>query len=363
MEPRIATFVSAHGFGHAARTCGVIEATRRLRPKARFEVFTTVPQWFFEQSLSRPVHHHHTPTDLGLVQRSSLVEDLEETLRQLEDWIPFRDQRLAELGTAVTELGCDRVLCDISPLGLAVARRCGLPAMLVENFTWDWIYRGYAHAEPTFNGIADYLEGIFASADLRVQAEPFCRRVDTAEVSPPISRMPRLDRDEVRRRLQVPTEARLVMLTMGGVEWDYAGIDTQLRRLESLRPETWLVVPGSTPKPRRVGRAVLLPHRSDFYHPDLIQAADAVIGKLGYSTIAEVHRAGVPFGYVPRPAFPESPPLEAWVQDHLPYRRIGADAFAEWGWLDDIEPLLAQSKRSPESPDGGELVAQRLLEI
>ncbi len=355
--------MSAHGFGHAARTCGVIEATRRLSPEARFEVFTTVPDWFFEQSLSDPVGYHHTPTDLGLVQRSSLVEDLAETVRQLRCWIPFREHRIAGLASAVTDLGCDRVLCDISPLGLAVAQRCGLPAMLVENFTWDWIYRGYTEAEPAFADIANYLEEVFATADVRIQAEPFCQRADPAIICPPISRMPRQTCTEVRRRLRIPLEARLVMLTMGGVEWDYAGIDAQLKRLEDFEQETWLVVPGSTDQPRRVGRTVLLPHRSEFYHPDLILAADAVLGKLGYSTIAEVHRAGVPFGYVPRPTFPESPPLETWVQHHLPHRRIAAEAFVTWGWLDEIEPLLSQPRKPPTSPDGSERVARILVDL
>ncbi|MEM7582358.1 MAG: hypothetical protein AAF560_03180 [Acidobacteriota bacterium] len=363
MSPKIATFVSAHGFGHAARTCGVIEATRRARPGTQFELFTTVPEWFFEQSLSEPTGYHQTSTDLGLVQQSSLVEDLRETLRQLEAWIPFRDQQLNELASAVDGLGCDRVLCDISPLGLAVAQRCGLPALLVENFTWDWIYRGYTDTEPAFSGIADYLSEVFDFADVRIQAEPFCRRADGALSCAPISRLPRRDRITVRRQLRIPLEARIVMLTMGGVEWDYEGIDAQLERLEDFDPETWLIVPGSTPKPRRVGQAVLLPHRSDFFHPDLIQASDAVIGKLGYSTIAEVTHAGVPFGYVPRPSFPESPPLEAWVREHLPHRRISADAFVAWGWLDEIEPLLSQPRSTALRDEGGGTVAQHLLSL
>ena len=73
------------------------------------------------------------------------------------------------------------------------------------------------------------------------------------------------------------------------------------------------MIPGS-PHRAHDGHIIRLPAQSAFYHPDLIHAADVVVGKLGYSTLAEVWAAGVPFGYVVRPQFPESGPLEAWAQ-------------------------------------------------
>jgi hypothetical protein len=36
---------------------------------------------------------------------------------------------------------------------------------------------------------------------------------------------------------------------------------------------------------------VLLPHHSGFYHPDLVNASDAVIGKVGYSTAGRTDRS------------------------------------------------------------------------
>ena len=73
----IACFVSPHGFGHAARACAVIEALSRSRPAFRFHIFTTVPRWFFAESLSGCFEYHLCCTDIGLVQVSPLEEDLE----------------------------------------------------------------------------------------------------------------------------------------------------------------------------------------------------------------------------------------------------------------------------------------------
>ena len=46
---------------------------------------------------------------------------------------------------------------------------------------------------------------------------------------------------------------------------------------------------------RQEGNLHFLPFESDFFHPDLVHAADLVVGKAGYSMIAEVWAAGVPF--------------------------------------------------------------------
>ncbi len=48
---------------------------------------------------------------------------------------------------------------------------------------------------------------------------------------------------------------------------------------------------------------IFLPQNSAFYHPDLVNASDAVIGKVGYSTLAEVFHAGVPYGFITRSEF------------------------------------------------------------
>ncbi len=358
MTPRIVYFISSHGFGHAARACAVIEACRQEMPGSRFAVFTAVPQWFFEDSLGQPVEYHHATVDLGLVQANALEEDLPATVPVLERSIPFSPALIEELAARVRSCSgpADLVVCDIAPLGIPVARRCGVPSLLIENFTWDWIYRGYAAECPELEPIAEYLEGIFTDADHRIQAEPFCSPAAGAERVAPVSRRPRSRRDGTRRRLGVPADAPLVMVTMGGIEWNYDGVEPQ--GADALGNEPWLVIPGAGAEPRRRGRCVLLPHRSEFFHPDLVTAADAVIGKLGYSTVAEVYRAGIPFGYVARSRFPESPKLEAWVQEHLPHRRIEPEQFTAGRWGEEIARLLELPRRRPPGADGAREIAR-----
>ena len=51
-HPRIAVFISPHGYGHASRAAAVMAALADLDAAVEFEIFTTVPPWFFRDSLS-----------------------------------------------------------------------------------------------------------------------------------------------------------------------------------------------------------------------------------------------------------------------------------------------------------------------
>lgn len=358
--PRLAYVVSSHGFGHAARAAAVIDALWRLRPEVEVVIFGRTPPWFFDDSLGRAVGYHAIDTDIGLVQSNALEEDLSATVDALGDWLPIPASRLD--GFAEHLRPYDLVVCDISPLGLAAAEHAGVPSLLVENFTWDWIYRGYTDVEPRLVPFAEALQRLFSSATRHVQATPCCDTAVGAQAVEPIARRPRLDRSTVRQRLDIPDEDPMVLVTMGGIEWDYSDLEG---RLEALEAHHWLVIPGSGPEPKRHGRCVRLPHRSEFYHPDLIHAADAVVGKLGYSTVAEVCSAGLPFAYVPRPHFPESPPVEAWVRDHLPSLCIPAHRFVDGGWLDDLPALLAlpKSQAGSVAASGADQVATVITEM
>jgi hypothetical protein len=344
----VACFVTPHGFGHAARACALLEALAERMPLAA-EVFTTVPEWFFHDSLSVPFRHHALRTDVGLVQRDALDEDLAGTVRELDAFVPRATAEAPRLAARLRELGCMAVLADVAPLGIAAAGAAGIPSVLVENFTWDWIYEAYDGLAPGLRPHAAALGRWFAGAGLHVQTAPVCRPAPGAIRVEPVARRPRRRRDEVRRELGIEPGQRAVLVTMGGVGWDYAGLVAGTG--PRLPDGVVLVVPGGAPAPRRLPWARLLPFHSTFYHPDLVAAADAVVGKLGYSTLAECWGSGVPFGYVPRPTFAESPVLARALEE------VGAGVAVDatlltapsWAWL---ETVLALPRRQAGRPLG-----------
>jgi hypothetical protein len=354
---RVAYFISPHGFGHAARSCAVMEGLSRRRTATRFDLFTEVPRWFFSESLPQCFTYHRLASDIGLVQNSALIEDLEATVKCLDD-APFYDPGVIEtLGERLRRLRCSLVISDISPLGLEVAARIGVSSVLVENFTWDWIYANYPDAPPSLVHHGRDMAAAFGQADLRIQATPVCGPVANGVTVPPVSRVPRTPRGEIRSRLGVPAADPMVLLSMGGVGWDYGRMD----ELGS-QDRAWIVVPGGGSTTRRKGRLLVLPFHGDFYHPDLVAASDLVVGKLGYSTVAEAFHTGSAFAYVARPNFPESPVLADWVDRHMTAMEIDAAAFRSGDWLSQIEPLLDAPRRRPEKVNGADVAATAILE-
>lgn len=356
-RPGIACFITPHGFGHAARAAAVIGALREFVPGLQPHLFTTVPRWFFSESLGADFSLQRFEVDVGLVQRGPLGEDLPATVARLGALYPPDDALVTHLAGRLSRLGCRLVLCDIAPLGIAVARTAGLPCVLVENFTWGWIYRGCTAREPRLLLFAELLDGLLDGVDLRLQAQPVCKPASGAVPVGPISRLPRVSRTETRAALGIAPRRATVLVTMGGIPHGGFAIEPLLAA-----PGVEFILAGASRRKRRVGNVLLLPHHSGFYHPDLVAAADAVVGKIGYSTLAETCRSRVPYGFVPRTGFRESAVLARWLVGRGRGLRIAPAAFATGAWVRRVSDLLDLGRPQERFPDGARQAAGLIRE-
>jgi len=375
MAPVVAFAVTSHGFGHAARTCAVIEALGARHRGLEIEILSAVPAWFFHHSLGTSVRVHDLTVDIGLVQRDALTIDLEASRHRLSAFWAASSARQAQLAARLRALEARVVVADIAPLALFAAHRLGLPSVLVENFTWDWIYRALSVHHPLFGQLAEQVAEAVPTATVRCQAEPCCAPQAGAMAVSLVCRPARRSREETRRALGIPADAPAALVTMGGIPW-HPSSELSRDRADGGHDgdAPWLVMPADCARERRVGRTVILPHHSRFYHPDLVAAVDAVVGKLGYSTLAETAASGRAFAYVPRPDFPESARLEAWARRRLDTVRLAAEDFVAGQWHTELTPLLARQRAASSgardheptrelASDGAARIADRLLDL
>jgi UDP-N-acetylglucosamine:LPS N-acetylglucosamine transferase len=101
---------------------------------------------------------------------------------------------------------------------------------------------------------------------------------------------------------------------------------------------------------------IILPSHSGFYHPDLVNASDAVIGKVGYSTLAEVYHAGIPFGYVLRSNFRESAPMAAFIEKEMQGIFLEESDFGSGEWLTRLQDLLNLNRVQRRVTNGAEQI-------
>jgi hypothetical protein len=330
----------------------------RLCPAIHFEVFTEVPKWFFSESLSHGFSYHRFASDVGMAQRSPLEEDLEATCDLLDRNRCDDPDKVGQLAAGLQMLECSVVIVDISPVGLVAAESAGIPSVLIENFTWDWIYLNYPGGTSRLRRHGRRMVEIFASANFRIQTAPMCEQSPSAASVRPVARSPRKGRETVRASLGVPADDPMIVVSMGGVPWNY-GDFADFDHCDG----AWVVVPGGSERvARRRGRLLMLPFHSDFYHPDLVAASDLVIGKLGYSTVAEAYCAGTALAYVERSRFPESPILAQWVEEHMVAAEIGEDALRDGAWIVAANEILNVPRRKPDAGNGAAQAAEVVLE-
>lgn len=347
---RIAFFISPHGFGHAARAASVMEAMAEIESSILFDIFTTVPAWFFNNSSTFDFRYHSLLTDIGLVQMNPFQENLPATIQHLKNFLPFDQAQIAPVADKIRHMQSKLVICDIAPMGILIASKADVPSVLIENFTWDWLYHGYKEAGMIeFN---QYLQSIFAKATCHIQTQPVCNPVPVDFTAAPASRKIRTPSGETRQKLGLTESCKVIMITAGGVPKSYSFI-------EKLRNQTAIhfIIPGASNSVDIQDNLILLPENSEFFHPDLINASDAVIGKVGYSTIAEVYHAGIPFGYSARVHYRESKPLIDFVEKHMSGLAISESEFQIGAFTGCLEKLLNMPRAKGNRPNGADQIA------
>ncbi len=350
----IACFISPHGFGHATRSIAVVEALQRIRTDIHFHFFTTVPRSLFEQTLTN-FSYHPMLVDVGLEQSSALDADIPATIRRLDDLLPYDERLLEDL--AALCFHCSLILCDIAPLGIAVAQYAGIPSILVENFTWDWIYQPYLKKYPKLQPHALFLQKQFERAKYHIQTEPLCFPAPRDLLCEPIFRRTQGSQATLREQLGCG-DKNLVIITMGGFFQQVPAYHNT-----AAFPDIHFVFTGQKETAQQGENVTLLSRDSAIYHPDLLSVADVVVCKVGYSTVAECCQAGARVISVGRAEFPEAEILQSYAEDRLEGISISSEIYKNGSWLELAAGLLSQPKPAAASINGADEVADFLCKI
>ena len=360
-------YISGHGFGHASRDVEIINALGRIAgPDLKVIIRSAVPQSLLARTLRVPFDLRPGICDTGLVQTNSVTQDDQATLAAARDFYGRFDDRVHDEAVQLAQDDPDVVVCDIAPLGLAVAAELGVPSIFIGNFTWDWIYE----TQPGFGGgtssVIDTIRGAhtLATETLKLPFSPSFDGSGLPNISPLplIARRSTLPRAETRALFGLPPDRKIALLSFGGYglsELDLAGVDCAA--------EWNLVV---TDRSLSDGALRALPYvhalseaalgASPARYEDLIAAVDAVITKPGFGILGECLTASTPILYTSRGLFREYEVLVAEMPRYLRSQFISqADLFAG-RWNAALTELLAKPAPPETLPSTG---AERAAEI
>ena len=352
---RIACFVSSHGFGHASRIAAIITQIYRKDNRAEIMIFSQVPSWFWPANLPRNcrIKVINEKTDVGLVQKDPFHHSLEDSYVQVEKFLSFSDSRIKRSTTLLRSLDPHLILSDISPLGIELGNRLQIPAILLENFTWDWVYKSYIEQYPRFEHLVERLKRIYNKADLRIQCRPFCEEIKNSTPVNPIFRFPQIDRNTVLSRLGLSSSDKYVILTTGGIPMKH--------KILGNTHGFHVIIPGDYNSINRQDKVTYIPMNFDIAFIDLVRSSSHVIGKGGYSTVSECWGMNIPFTGVFREHFPESQVLREFCQKALTFNEISHPAFIDGSWFELLKDLPAATMKHSPRINGATQVVEEIV--
>ncbi|MEX2297656.1 MAG: hypothetical protein WD715_09580, partial [Dongiaceae bacterium] len=106
---------------------------------------TDIPEWFLRQELAgRHYHHHPAGFDCGALGKDSTAVDTAMTFAAAAEVMKQNATRLESEIQFLKSHQVRVVITDMPSFPLVAARRAGIPAICITNFTWVEIYAALA---------------------------------------------------------------------------------------------------------------------------------------------------------------------------------------------------------------------------
>ncbi|MBI5040868.1 MAG: hypothetical protein HZB57_06635 [Gammaproteobacteria bacterium] len=354
MSAHLAVAISAHGFGHGAQTTAVLTALRAHLPRLRLTLLTGLPRAFLHDRIPGDFELIDWRGDFGMQMQSALEVDL---ARSAADYAAFHSgwESRVDTTTRIFEaLKPDLLLANIPYLPLAAAARIGLPSAALCSLNWAGIYRHYFAQRAEAPAILTAMEAAYNCAQTFLCPAPSMAMPELRNVQPigPLAHLGCNVREELCVRLDVSDTQRLVLIAPGGIE---------LR----LPLETWPEDPGVTwivPAAWNVRRCDMRSFEAlGLGFTDVLASVDALLGKLGYGTVAECACNGTPMLYMPRPDWPEERFLAEWLHEHGRCVPVSRETVLRGQLRDALETLWSRPAPVPPQPTGAEDAARVIM--
>lgn len=274
---KVAFYISNHGFGHATRNIPIIESLLEQDKNLCIEIKTGSNLIkFMRQSLinydSRIVYHSLN-TDLGLILKPGTMEvDKDVLLREIKRFINTWDVLIEQEKEWLIKNQIDVVVSDIVPWIFKSARLAVVKSVFISNFTWVEIYMEL-FVEEVYE---DYLN-CYQEVDLALLYPLTGEIKESFKVTKDVGMSCRSFNDETVKRIKGKYNMPIVYMSVGrSVELldiiDVEGLPYQFIYTEGIK---------------LIGRnADLLPVNTENTQ-DYIKAADYIITKAGWGTVAE----------------------------------------------------------------------------
>jgi L-arabinokinase len=352
----IAYYITAHGYGHGARSCNILSALRATAPDVRILVKTDLPARFMESRLPDSIEIRPGAFDVGLIQKDSIQADIEASLTALEHLYSREEELITGECDFLKQEHAGVVVSDIPAIPLAAAQRAGIPNIATSNFGWDWIYSEFAEKNPRWNFFVNTFRTVYTRTDLLLRqpfAEPmkaFSKQVDL----PLLAGRGTACREKIAKATGADPEKEWILLSFTALNLNREA----LNRLSKLDAYELFTV---EPLKWRNSNIHCLSHSLASF-VDILESCDTVISKPGFGIVSECIAADKPLIYSDRENFLEYPILVDAIERYCRQAFIpNSDLYSG-----NIERALGEIRKSSPPPEtiergGAEKAADLIL--
>ncbi|PVH73781.1 hypothetical protein DL98DRAFT_659248 [Cadophora sp. DSE1049] len=348
---RINYYISGHGFGHATRSAQLISALLSSSPTTHVTIITTAPTHLFPSSPR--ISFIAQEVDSAIIQPQPYTIDAAASFSNLAAFLALAETEewQAKMERILEETECNLILADAPYLVAWVgAKQRGIKTVLVSNFTFDAIFERlltYLPAEEREEEtrMVEKIEKLYAEYDFAVRLPgyipfPFVEKYWSVEDRrrrlvdvPLVFRPAKLGREQVLEKLGIPVQMRdckILLVQFGGQVLAKNG-EAKVPNI----PEGWICLSSDEVNDDRFFK-----FPKDVYSPDLVGAADVVLGKIGYGTVSECVGMKKALVYVLRPMFAEEPGLLKYMSEIGCCEEISVVDYESGNWKGVIEKAL-----------------------
>ncbi|QBG46655.1 hypothetical protein EGM51_04295 [Verrucomicrobia bacterium S94] len=353
---KIAYYITAHGYGHGARSCDILNALKTVRPEVPIIVKTGLPVEFMKSRLLPDIELRPGIFDVGLIQKDSIRVDLEASIQALIRLYSREKELIDQERRFLRNENIGVVVADIPAIPLAAAQEETVPNLGCGNFGWNWIYSEFAETDKRWQRFVDKFAEVYSRTDLLLK-QPFS---ESMEIFPNRIELPLLaspgtpNRERIAEATGADPQKTWVLLSFTALNLDRPALDkvSHLRRYEffTVEPLDW-----STTGIRCLSRNLVR-------FADIVASVDYVVTKPGFGIVSECIANNKPIIYSDRKNFLEYPILVESIKRYCRHTFIpNAELYAG-----ELERALTNTENAPEPPEkipggGAELAADHIL--
>jgi hypothetical protein len=314
--------ITAHGFGHAAISCAVINQVKEKYPDIKITVFSLVSKIYLQSRLRCEFELIPLGNDFGMLMVSPVEVDVQASalkyLSLYDNWQQAVDQEKQIL----EQIKPDCLISNISPVSLDAAMQLNIPTASVAPFNWAQIYQAYClePEQPEINQakfIFDQMVSIYERVDFIFKPLPSVPFMQDKEIQlASICDHPPPESAQLLQKLPAGIN-KIGLVALGGLP-----IKLDLENWPRITGLHWLVDQHASQLRDDMSQLSALP----FSFLQLVSSCDLILTKPGYGTYCEIAAIAkyqkVRVISIERQDWPETPFLNQFLSARVPFVEV-----------------------------------------